>query len=181
MIAFGETLTNTLRGHAVVCAEFFWESAHFYNEQTQEKFETLMRNELRYELATELTTLYMFEAQLRSGVLPYDTEGMLEGCGWPGGSSGRDGLFDTFFGDQFDHLHDNEHGTDTLLIEWASGTPPFQGKYNNKTHTADGLLFGPAILKKFDLVNGHEYTQQLAQLWDVSEVAARQQIVSWRQ
>ena len=79
-------------------------------------------------------------------------------------------MFRTFLDDLDDEVPD-VLGNDELLIKWARGVEMFT------TKKMQGM-FGPAILKKFDVVRGEEFLPRFAELWQVDLATARAKVFS---
>jgi len=181
MIDLGERLATDLRSGGLDTAEFFWEGVLFAEElhggdDSRTKFAILEDNPARFHLATELATLYNFASEASYGSLSYDVEDSVlcsSGPGFPGGSSGRDSMFFTFF-DGYDDETPEVFGNDELLIKWARGVEMF--KHLQSAKQKDDRMFGPTILKKFDVVKGEMFLPRLAKLWKVDLEAARAKV-----
>jgi len=188
LIQLGQAMTNRIRRAALEVADYWWDGYRFYDLKDQKKLKALRANACRFKLATELSTLYAFEDEVRGGQLAYDTEDSVlcdQGPGWPGGSSGRDYYINTFMGGSFVETP-KVFGNDELLVRWARGVPPFScrrywvdpadAQLEKRRKAKMCELLGPTVIKKFDIVQGHSYLSNFAELWGIGVEEARAKV-----
>ena len=181
-------MTNRIRRAALDVADYWWDGYRFYDLKDQKKLKALRANACRFKLATELSTLYAFEDEVRGGQLAYDTEDSVlcdQGPGWPGGSSGRDYYINTVMGGSFVETP-KVFGNDELLVRWARGVPPFScrrywvdpadAQLEKRRKAKMCELLGPTVIKTFDIVQGHSYLSNFAELWGIGVEEARAKV-----